>query len=109
VEADEVAGEQPAQDLPVPGQDPVQVVGRERHVQEERDAGLRLQAAQMGRGAHQLVVVDPGQPRAVAGLGGEQGEALVHRVVGDHSRRSSCMRVGNEWKSGQSVRFAKPW
>ena len=61
VEADEVAREEAAQDLAVPGEDAERVVRRERDVEEVRDARVRPRAAERARRAHQLVVVDPDQ------------------------------------------------
>jgi hypothetical protein len=81
VEAHQVAGQHPAQQLSIPGKQAEDVVGREGNVEEERESRVRPVGADQVRGEHQLVVVDPHQVVALAlGLDGV-GEALVHALV----------------------------
>ena len=82
VEADEIAAEHAEQQLAVPRQDPVDVVRRKRDMQKERDTRIRPDRAQGGRGAEQLVVVDPDQIVVADRVGRRPGEALVDGLVG---------------------------
>jgi hypothetical protein len=82
VKADQVAGEQGAQDLPVPREEAEDVVGRKGDVEEEGERVLRQVPADARRAEHQLVVVDPHDP-GVTGLGHDRrAEAFVHLLVG---------------------------
>jgi hypothetical protein len=81
VEADQVAGQERAQQLAVPGQQPEDVEGGEGDVQEEGQARLgQLAADRLGR-EHQLVVVHPDEAHAVRLGDGRFGEAPVHVCV----------------------------
>jgi hypothetical protein len=79
VEADEVAGDQAAQQLAIPGQDPEQIEVRKRDVQEERDARIGARAPEMRRHAHQLIVVNPDEVGALARR--RRGEATIDDLV----------------------------
>ncbi len=87
VERHQVRGQQPAQQLPAPREDPEHVRRGEGDVQEKADARRGGQAAQMVRHAQQLIVVHPDEVGS-AGVGGRRlGEALVHPVVRAPRRR----------------------
>ena len=115
VEADQVAGQEAPQQLAIPRQQPEDVVGRKRNVQEEglgehRRASSRRMPA--GR-EHQLVVVDPDQVELTGAFGLLRRPPRFRRSVG--SRRSYCGEVAAASKArlgpacecsrGHSVRF----
>ncbi len=81
VEADEVAGQHPAQEIPSPGKHSEDVVGGKGDVEEEGEAHLGKRAAQVERRPKQVVVVDPDEVRLLRLLQRGLGEAQVHLLV----------------------------
>jgi hypothetical protein len=81
VEADQVAGEQAAKQLAVPGAEPKDVVGGEGNVHEEGDPLAERELTEVFGNEHQMVVVDPDQLSLACVLGGQPGEALVDLLV----------------------------
>ena len=77
LEADVVGAEHAAQELLARGQQPVDLGGRERDVQEEPDREPRLARAQHRRDEHEVEVVHPDARVGLAVLEDRVREALV--------------------------------
>ena len=81
VEADEVRAEHPLEDALALRQDPEDLGGGERDVEEEADARLGDPLAEHPRHQHELVVVDPDEVAGLPARRDRVGEARVHRLV----------------------------
>ena len=82
VEADQVAGQEPGEDLALPGQQPEYVVGGKGNVEEEGQLHIGQLAPDPHRREHQMVVVHPDHVRFAAFPDDGVAETVVDPDVG---------------------------